>query len=149
MIDFCACAVAAVVGTATPDRDPLEATLDWHAHVRDVAAQAAAAERAAAKAEAERVAAAEASTRSAPERSPLSSSLNWAALRQCESGGSYTIVSSNGLWYGAYQFTVSTWQSMGGTGLPSEAPPAEQDMRAQRLYDAAGASPWPVCGKLL
>lgn len=75
-------------------------------------------------------------------------SLDWAALRECESGGDYQINTGNG-YYGAYQFSLSTWQSMGGAGLPSDAPPAEQDMRAQRLYDAAGPGQWPVCGSLL
>lgn len=84
------------------------------------------------------------------EREPvLDSGLDWKALRWCESRGQYDIISSNGLWYGAYQFTISTWQAVGGSGLPSDASPAEQDMRAQRLYDTAGASPWPNCRSLL
>ena len=78
--------------------------------------------------------------------SESNSKLNWAALRSCE--GSYTSNTGNGF-YGAYQFDLQTWQSVGGSGLPSNASPAEQDMRAQKLYDQRGASPWPVCGKLL
>jgi uncharacterized protein YabE (DUF348 family) len=76
-------------------------------------------------------------------------SLNWAALAACESGGNPTIVSSNGLYYGLYQFTVGTWQAVGGTGLPSQASPAEQTARAQMLYNRSGAGQWPVCGKNL
>jgi hypothetical protein len=38
---------------------------------------------------------------------------------------------------------------MGGSGYPHEASPAEQDMRAQMLYNEAGSSPWPNCGGLL
>lgn len=78
----------------------------------------------------------------------MDASLDWAALRECESGGNYQTNTGNG-YYGAYQFSLSTWQSMGGSGLPSDAPPAEQDARAQALYDVSGAGPWPVCGQLL
>jgi len=76
-------------------------------------------------------------------------SLNWGALAQCESGGSATIVSSNGLYHGLYQFSVPTWKSVGGTGLPSQAPASEQTARAKMLYERSGAGPWPVCGKNL
>jgi hypothetical protein len=73
-----------------------------------------------------------------------SSSLD--AIRACESGGDYGAVSSSGTYRGAYQFDYATWQSVGGSGDPAAASPAEQDMRAQMLYDQAGSSPWPVCG---
>ncbi len=69
-----------------------------------------------------------------------------AAIRACESGGDYGAVSSSGTYRGAYQFDYATWQAVGGTGDPAAASPAEQDMRAQMLYDQSGASPWPVCG---
>lgn len=76
-------------------------------------------------------------------------SLNWGALAQCESGGNPSIVSANGLYHGMYQFNVDTWQSVGGSGLPSNASASEQTMRAQILYDMRGAQPWPACGGLL
>lgn len=63
-------------------------------------------------------------------------------IRMRESGGNYAANTGNG-YYGAYQFTVGTWQGVGGSGLPSAASPAEQDMRAQMLYDRRGCSPWP------
>lgn len=72
----------------------------------------------------------------------------WAALRNCESHGDYTVNTGNGF-YGAYQFDLQTWQSMGGSGLPSDAPPWEQDARAKALYQTRGAQPWPVCGRFL
>jgi hypothetical protein len=72
----------------------------------------------------------------------------WSALRHCESGGDYTKNTGNGF-YGAYQFDLQTWQSMGGSGLPSDAPSWEQDARAQALYSARGDEPWPICGKYL
>jgi hypothetical protein len=76
-------------------------------------------------------------------------SLNWAALARCESGGNPTIVSSNGKYYGLYQFSVGTWQGVGGSGLPSQASADEQTARAKMLYNRSGAGQWPVCGKNL
>ncbi len=81
--------------------------------------------------------------------STRSGGLNWAGLARCESGGNPRAVSPGGLYYGLYQFSVTTWRAMGGSGLPSQASPSEQTMRAQKLYDAAGAGQWPVCGKNL
>ena len=68
------------------------------------------------------------------------------AIAQCESGGDPTAVSANGMYHGKFQFSVETWAAMGGSGLPSQAPEAEQDMRAAMLYARAGSAPWPVCG---
>ena len=73
----------------------------------------------------------------------------WASLAQCESGGNPSIVSSNGLYHGLYQFSVSTWQSVGGSGLPSEASPAEQTKRAQMLQARSGWGQWPACSARL
>ncbi|TQS45522.1 resuscitation-promoting factor [Cryptosporangium phraense] len=76
-------------------------------------------------------------------------SLNWAALAKCESGGNPGAVSPGGTYHGLYQFSVGTWQSMGGSGLPSQASSSEQTMRAQMLYARSGAGQWPVCGSRL
>ncbi len=73
----------------------------------------------------------------------------WAALAQCESGGNPTIVSRNGLYHGLYQFSVGTWQSVGGSGLPSEASPAEQTERAIALQARSGWGQWPHCSSKL
>lgn len=73
----------------------------------------------------------------------------WAALRQCESSGNYQAVSPSGLYRGAYQFDLGTWASVGGSGDPAQASPAEQDHRAQVLWSQWGPSPWPVCGRYL
>lgn len=72
----------------------------------------------------------------------------WERLRFCESGGVYSINTGNGF-YGAYQFDLQTWASMGGTGQPSNAPYWEQDLRAKALYQTRGSQPWPVCGRFL
>jgi hypothetical protein len=71
----------------------------------------------------------------------------WACIRQHESGGNYAINTGNG-YYGAYQFSLSTWRSVGGSGLPSQASPAEQDMRAQILQSRSGWSPWPQTSRM-
>jgi hypothetical protein len=68
------------------------------------------------------------------------------AIAQCESGGNPATDTGNGF-YGKYQFTMSTWASVGGSGNPAQASEAEQDRRAAILYSQAGASPWPVCGR--
>ncbi|MBX6388345.1 MAG: transglycosylase family protein [Frankia sp.] len=73
---------------------------------------------------------------------------DFAKLRQCESGGNYSINTGNG-YYGAYQFDRRTWQGLGYSGLPHEAPPAVQDEAAYKLYNSRGWSPWPACARKL
>ena len=68
------------------------------------------------------------------------------AIAACESGGNPSTNTGNGF-YGKYQFTQATWQSVGGTGNPAAASEAEQDRRAAQLYAQSGTSPWPVCGQ--
>jgi len=73
----------------------------------------------------------------------------WGQLAQCESGGNPSIVSSNGLYYGLYQFSLGTWQAMGGSGLPSDASVEEQTQRAQALQARSGWGQWPACARKL
>jgi hypothetical protein len=68
-----------------------------------------------------------------------------ACIRSYE--GDYGTNTGNG-YYGAYQFDLPTWRSVGGTGLPSDASPAEQDMRAQMLLDRRGLAPWPTPARM-
>ena len=70
-----------------------------------------------------------------------------AKIAQCESGGNPRAVSPNGKYRGKYQFDQQTWESVGGTGDPAAASPAEQDARAAQLYAERGAGAWPVCGR--
>ena len=72
--------------------------------------------------------------------------LNWSSLAECESGGNASAVDPSGTYHGLYQFDAQTWQSVGGSGVASQASAAEQTKRAQMLYDQRGSSPWPVCG---
>src|SRR5215475_15403481 len=69
------------------------------------------------------------------------SARDWYRLRVCESGNNYRINTGNDH-YGAYQFDLPTWQSVGGHGLPNQASPAEQDARALMLYRMRGWEPW-------
>ena len=71
---------------------------------------------------------------------------NLASIRACESSGNYAAVSPDGLYRGAYQFDRPTWQSVGGSGDPAAASPAEQDARASELWSQRGSNPWPNCG---
>lgn len=70
-----------------------------------------------------------------------------AKIRRCESGGNYSILSPSGRYRGAYQFDVATWRSVGGSGDPAAASPAEQDYRALLLLRMRGTRPWPHCGR--
>jgi uncharacterized protein YabE (DUF348 family) len=91
----------------------------------------------------------EVGTKERPAYAPSTGGADFAALARCESGGRATVISSNGLYHGLYQFDISTWRGVGGSGLPSDATPEEQTYRAKLLYADRGRQPWPVCGKYL
>ncbi|MEU4354928.1 ubiquitin-like domain-containing protein [Streptomyces virginiae] len=88
-------------------------------------------------------------TRSLPSSVSGADGLNWAALARCESGGRASATDASGTYGGLYQFDVRTWQALGGSGRPQDAPAAEQTYRAKKLYVQRGASPWPHCGRRL
>lgn len=73
---------------------------------------------------------------------------NWIGLANCESGGNPNAVNPAGF-YGLYQFSLSTWHSVGGKGNPTDYGYWEQTKRAWILFKASGRSPWPVCGRHL
>lgn len=62
-------------------------------------------------------------------------------IAQRESGGNPNAVNASG-YYGLFQFSPSTWASVGGTGNPANASVEEQWKRARILYQTAGASQW-------
>jgi hypothetical protein len=72
----------------------------------------------------------------------------WDALADCESGGNWSINTGNG-YYGGLQFSLSTWQSVGGTGLPSDASRETQILMGQRLQARSGWGSWPACSRRL
>ncbi len=65
----------------------------------------------------------------------------WDKLRMCESSNRYSVNTGSG-YYGAYQFDMPTWRSVGGKGRPDQASPKEQDHRALYLYRMRGWQPW-------
>lgn len=73
----------------------------------------------------------------------------WDALAQCESGGNWAINTGNG-YYGGLQFNLGTWQSYGGSGLPSNASRETQIAIATKVRDASGGyGAWPACSSKL
>lgn len=73
----------------------------------------------------------------------------WRALAACESGGNPQARSASGLYYGAFQFSVATWQSLGYEGNPADAPYAVQVEAARRLQARSGWGQWPRCARRL
>ena len=51
----------------------------------------------------------------------------------------------DGQYRGKYQFSQGTWEGLGGTGDPAEAPEWKQDRLALKLYRQRGNAPWPNC----
>ena len=66
-------------------------------------------------------------------------------IAECESGGNPRAVSPGGQYRGKYQFSLDTWHNLGGDGDPVDAPEAEQDRIALKLYRRSGTAPWPSC----
>ena len=84
------------------------------------------------------------------------SNVQWEALRYCESTENYQAISPTGMYRGAYQFSIETWNWIAGlyhehlVGVdPAEARPSDQDRMAQSLYLLRGRGQWPVCGRYL
>ena len=74
-----------------------------------------------------------------------SSYATWDALAECESGGDWSINTGNG-YYGGLQFSLSSWQAVGGpAGLPSEHSRETQIAMGQRLQARQGWGAWPAC----
>jgi hypothetical protein len=91
-----------------------------------------------------------------PALPPGPSADKWAALRECESNGNYSITNPSGKYRGAYQFDRPTWNSVAERHAPylvgvdpAAASPVDQDAMAWALYSERGARPWPQCGRHL
>ncbi len=72
----------------------------------------------------------------------------WDRLAQCESGGNWAANTGNG-YYGGIQFSLSSWQAVGGTGRPDQASRGTQIAMGQRLWDQGGWVHWPACTRQL
>lgn len=79
---------------------------------------------------------------------PASSAGVWDQLAQCESGGNWAINTGNGF-YGGLQFTLQSWQGVGGTGYPHQASRETQIAMGERLRAAQGWGAWPGCARKL
>ena len=73
----------------------------------------------------------------------------WAALARCESGGRPDAVSRSGKYYGAFQFSLPTWHSMGMPNRPIDYPYEVQLEAAKRLQARSGWGQWPTCSRKL
>jgi hypothetical protein len=75
---------------------------------------------------------------------PFNGKLN--RIASCESGGRWHIATGNGF-FGGLQFTLGTWASVGGQGMPHLNTPLEQKYRAVLVFKRRGSwADWPVCG---
>ncbi|HUC87519.1 MAG TPA: transglycosylase family protein [Candidatus Saccharimonadales bacterium] len=116
------------------------------------AAEAAAAAQAQAQAQAAAVAAeaarvaAQAAT--APAVSAPAGDAAFQQLTYCEAGGDYTRNSGNG-YFGAYQYSLATWNDYDGYARPDLAPASVQDARAHADVARRGWSAWPACARKL
>jgi len=72
----------------------------------------------------------------------VSYGVNWDGLAHCESTNNPRAVDPSGTYFGLFQFDLSTWASVGGTGNPIDASPEEQLLRAKLLYQDRGLQPW-------
>ncbi|MGH9112431.1 MAG: transglycosylase family protein [Acidimicrobiales bacterium] len=72
----------------------------------------------------------------------------WDALAQCEAGGNWSINTGNG-YYGGLQFSLGSWQGVGGTGYPHEHSRETQIAMGQRLQASSGWGAWPACSSKL
>ena len=71
----------------------------------------------------------------------------WARLARCESGGNPRSVGGGGKYFGAFQFTLGTWQSLGFSGNPIDYSYEDQVTAAKRLQARSGWGQWPVCSR--
>lgn len=72
----------------------------------------------------------------------------WDQLAQCEAGGNWGINTGNG-YYGGLQFSMSSWQAVGGQGYPHQASRETQIAMGERLRAAQGWGAWPASSSKL
>lgn len=72
----------------------------------------------------------------------------WEQLAQCESNGDWGISTGNG-YYGGVQFSLQSWQAVGGSGYPHEHSKWVQMHYAEKLHAQQGWGAWPACSRKL
>jgi Transglycosylase-like domain len=78
------------------------------------------------------------------EAPPVAGDSVWDQLAECESGGNWAANTGNG-YYGGIQFSLPTWESVGGSGYPHEHSREEQIKRGKILQERSGWGQWPHC----
>lgn len=73
----------------------------------------------------------------------------WRALAVCESNANPRAHSANGLYHGAFQFSLPTWRGLGYQGDPADHPYAVQLQAAKKLQARSGWRQWPSCARRL
>lgn len=74
----------------------------------------------------------------------------WYRLFGCETGYTYNAATNTGNgYYGAFQFSATTWRGIGESGLPHQFSYEHQRAAAQRLQLRDGWKPWPACSRKL
>lgn len=63
-----------------------------------------------------------------------------------ESGGNAAAVNPESGAGGLFQFLPQTWEGLGYSGLPEDAPVSEQEQAFNTLYAESGSSPWETDG---
>ncbi|MFD4910157.1 transglycosylase family protein [Kitasatospora purpeofusca] len=69
----------------------------------------------------------------------------WDKVAKCESGGNWSIVSSNGLYYGGLQVNLHNWRYYGGlqyAARPDLASKRQQILIAEKILADQGAGAW-------
>lgn len=72
----------------------------------------------------------------------------WDRLAACESNGNWAANTGNG-YYGGLQFSLRSWQAVGGSGMPHQQDRATQIAMGERLRAAQGWGAWPSCARRL
>jgi resuscitation-promoting factor RpfA len=85
---------------------------------------------------------------SATGASAATTTSNWDALAQCESGGNWATNTGNG-YSGGLQFSQSTWTAHGGTGSAASASREQQIAVAEKVQASQGWGAWPACAAKL
>ncbi len=68
----------------------------------------------------------------------------WDRIAHCESNQNWGDNTGNG-YFGGLQFSQGAWNSVGGSGNPSEASRDEQILRGKKLQEVRGWGAWGAC----
>jgi hypothetical protein len=85
---------------------------------------------------------------SANESAPVSGDV-WYQLAMCETGGKMDNPNTGNGYYGYFQFSLGTWESVGGPGYPHHHSYETQKAYAQKLQARSGWGQWPACSRKL